>query len=50
MRRPSPPRPDVLRAVVALLLAAAGLSLLVVGDVAAAELPAVAPAILIQWG
>ena len=50
MRRPSPPRPDVLRAVLALLVAAASFSWLVIGDVAAAELPAVAPAILIQWG
>ncbi len=50
MQHPSPPRPDVLRTVLALLVAAASFSWLVVGDVAAAELPAVAPAILIQWG
>lgn len=50
MRRPSPPRPDVLRAVVAILVVAVSLSLLATADVAAAELPAVAPAILIQWG
>ncbi len=50
MPRPSPPRPDVLRAVLALLVAAASLSWLVIGDAAAAELPAVAPASLIQWG
>lgn len=47
MPRPSPPRPDVLRS---LLVAAASLSWLVIGGVAAAELPAVAPASLIQWG
>jgi hypothetical protein len=40
----------VLRPVLALLVAATSLSLLVIGDVAAAELPAVAPASLIQWG
>jgi hypothetical protein len=40
----------VLRAVLALLVAAAGLSLLATGDVAAAELPAVAVASLLQWG
>lgn len=50
MPRPSPPRPDVRRAVVGLLVATASLSVLVIGDVAAAELPAVAPASLIQWG
>ena len=46
----SSPRPDVLRAVLALLVAAAALSLLAIGDAAAVELPAVAPASLIQWG
>ena len=46
----SPPRLDVLRAVLALLVAAAALSLLAIGDAAAAELSAVAPASLIQWG
>ncbi len=46
----SPPRLDVLRAVLALLVAAASLSSLAVADVAAAELPTVAPASLIQWG
>ena len=46
----SSPRPDVLRAVRALLVAAASLSSLAVADVAAAELPTVAPASLIQWG
>ena len=50
MSRPSRSRPDVLRAVLALLVAAAALSLLAIGDAAAAELPAVAPASLIQWG
>lgn len=50
MSRPSPSGPDVLRTVPALLVAIAGLSLLGIGDVAAAELPAVAPASLIQWG
>ncbi len=49
-RRSSPSRPDLLRAVLALLVAAASFSLLAVGEVAAAELPAVAPATLIQWG
>ena len=50
MQRLSSPRPDVLRAVLALLVAAASFSLLAVREVAAAELPAVAPATLIQWG
>jgi hypothetical protein len=50
MQRLSSPRPDVLRAVLALLVAAAALSLLAIGDAAAAELPVVAPASLIQWG
>ena len=50
MPRSSPPGPDVLRAVFARLVVAAGLSLLATGHVAAAELPAVAPASLIQWG
>jgi hypothetical protein len=50
MQRLSSPRPDVLRAVLALLVAAAALSLLAIGDAAAAELPAVAPESLIQWG
>ena len=50
MQRLSSPRPDVLRAVLALLVAAAALSLLAIGDAAAAELPAVAAASLIQWG
>ena len=50
MQRLSSPRPDVLRAVLARLLVAVSLSLLATGDVAAAELPAVAPASLIQWG
>ncbi len=46
----SPPRLDVLRAILALLVAAAGFSLLAIGNAAAAELPTVAPASLIQWG
>ena len=46
----SSPRPDVLRSVVARLLAVAGVVLLAAGDGAAAELAAVAPASLIQWG
>ena len=46
----SPPRLDVLRAVLALLVVAAGFSLLAIGNAAAAELPTVAPASLIQWG
>ena len=50
MSRSSAPRPDVLRAVLARLLVAVSLSLLATGDVVAAELPAVAPASLIQWG
>ena len=50
MQRLSSPRPDVLRAVLALLVAAAALSLLAIGNAAAAELPTVAPASLIQWG
>jgi hypothetical protein len=49
MQRPSP-RPDVLRALLVRLVAATSLSLLVIGGVAAAELPSVAPASLIQWG
>jgi hypothetical protein len=50
MPQQSPPRPDVRRAILALLLAAASLSSLAVAEVVAAELPAVAPAGLIQWG
>jgi len=46
----SPPRLDVYRVILALLVAAAGFSSLAVADVAAAELPTVAPASLIQWG
>jgi hypothetical protein len=50
MQRPLPPRPDVLRALFVLLVAVASLSLLAIGEVAAAELPSVEPASLIQWG
>jgi hypothetical protein len=50
MPRLSRPRPDVLSAVLARLVAVASLPLLAAGSVAAAELPAVAPAGLIQWG
>ncbi|MGQ0721966.1 MAG: hypothetical protein ACT4PE_10390 [Candidatus Eiseniibacteriota bacterium] len=46
----SPRRPDVYRVVFALFVAAAILSSLTAAEVAAAELPAVAPASLIQWG
>jgi hypothetical protein len=41
---------DVCRAIVAVLVAAVSLSSLAVADVAAAELPAVSPSSLIQWG
>ncbi len=47
---PSPPRPDVCRTLLVLLIVAASLSSLAIGDATAAELPAVAPAGLIQWG
>jgi len=40
----------VARLILALLVAAASLSSLAVAEVSAAELPAVAPASLIQWG
>jgi hypothetical protein len=40
----------VCRAILALLVAAASFSWVAIGSVAAAELPAVAPAGLIQWG
>jgi hypothetical protein len=40
----------VCRFIVVLLVAAASLSALAVAHVAAAELPAVAPSSLIQWG
>lgn len=50
MPRSSPPGVDVLRAVFAWLVVAVSLSLLATAEVAAAELPAVAPAALIQWG
>ena len=50
MPRSSPRGADVLRAVFARLVVAAGLSLLATGAAAAAELPAVAPAGLIPRG
>ena len=46
----SPSRLDVYRVILALLVAAAGFSLLALGNAAAAELPTVSPASLIQWG
>jgi len=50
MQRSSPQSPDVLRALLALLVAVTSLSLLAIGQATAAELPDVAPASLIQWG